>query len=152
MSLAKWGVVSVWGLLVVASTAKATWLLGGTGEQSARNALLDVGTRYVTGGSIGVDLGACVCLWALRKRRAMQGLVITYVGACFVLYHTALAISGSNQACVCMGPLGGILGVDNTTMEKLTAACAWYILCVGVLTWWNATRGGVPTVSGGRAT
>jgi hypothetical protein len=118
-------------LLIVAAGAKVWTATTDLRILEVADPVLFVKNRYVM---VAVATAELLCATVLSRTRnpRLQGLLLLWLSANFVLYRAALALSGAGAPCPCLGNLGALLGLGTRGTELLPKAIAGYLLSVGL--------------------
>ena len=141
---------SLVGILTSAPPKKAEWVLVWTSSLllvlAAMGKLLTVASdfkildlfdpvflfknKYLLTGVASIELVSAFSL--LRSKRLLtNGLILLWLAINFLLYRSALALSGAETPCNCVGSVGLRLGLSSTLTESLVKAIILYFLAAG---------------------
>ena len=63
----------------------------------------------------------------------VSALLLTWLGASFLLYRSSLGLTGADHDCGCLGALGDFVGLSAGMIEGLSIGIAVYILVGGLI-------------------
>ena len=128
--VARLGVIPAVAFLLMAAAAKIVTATLDLRMLDLSDPILFVRNRYVP---VAVAIVEILCVLTIMRVRdcRVKGLVLLWLGGNFVLYRTALALSGAGVPCPCLGSLGANLGLGSTATEFPTKGMAAYLLVVG---------------------
>jgi hypothetical protein len=128
----KWDVAVVLGiwLLMLSALAKLISLLSSR-PATGIDPISEVSERWLTIYAIVAELGACAVSAVCRTRRC-RGVIILTLGAGFLCYHGALAASGYEGGCPCLGSIWQSMGISVQAMARVSACVALYFFVVGL--------------------
>ncbi len=119
------------GILCVAAFSKLYTLKSHFRFLDYYDPLFLIKNRHLLLAVAGLEL-LCVLMMALTKKLWLRGLIITWFGLNFLLYHVALSLTGSALTCPCFGSVGAQLGLSPAEAQDATTAMVIFLITSGV--------------------
>jgi len=126
----RWFILTAGAVLVFTGAAKLLSSAGGAKVLDLADPVFMFSNRHVLMFAGVVEAG--VGLYCLVKRReALQSLLVAALATCFVAYRLGLALMGYKGHCNCLGQLTDALGVDPALVDRLLVVALAYLLVGG---------------------
>jgi hypothetical protein len=87
--------------------------------------------NYLLGCLAALELFCALIMLIAREPRA-KGLLLLWLGGNFILYHSAILISGVVEPCPCLGTVAARLGLSSGASSVLTKAIIAYFAFSGI--------------------